>query len=217
MNRLFHLLYWSTFCTKRLCCWQEKGPSDVISGCFSPVSSSEKQASRLTSFGTDSAAPAPRGEEAELRRSPEETLRPSPKEEALPLTKGPMDSGITYTFPAAGGDHESRSLTAFAFVGCFFLFFFLFQGREGERQGSCTKAGNIEEEMKMSGAGVTDVRTGELERSVPCKPFPSILAIFGLVMPCREMHKPAFPFSGDLFGIQHTYLSKCCVCHAVPR
>ncbi|KAK4828546.1 hypothetical protein QYF61_027222 [Mycteria americana] len=93
-----------------LCCWQKKGPSDAISGHFSPVSSSEKRASRLTSFGTDSAASAPRGKEAELRRSPEETLSPLPKEETLSLTKGLTASGIAYAFPAAGEDHESRSL-----------------------------------------------------------------------------------------------------------
>lgn len=195
-------------------CWQEKGPSDAISGPFSPVSSSEKQASRLTSFSTDSAASAPGGEEAELGRSPEETPCPLPKDETLPLTKGVMASGITYTLPAAGEDHEPRSLIVFAFVGCVDFFF---QGRKGERQGSCTKAGNIEEEMKMSGAGVTDVRTGELEYAVPCKTPPSISAVSGAVAPGREMHKLALPFSGGLFGIQRTYPSKCCVCHAVPR
>lgn len=62
-----------------------------------------------------------------------------------------------------------------------------------------------------------DVRTGELEQAVPRKTFPSILAIFSMVTPGREMHKLAFPFSSNLFGIQHTYLSKCCVCHAMPR
>ena len=69
----------------------------------------------------------------------------------------------------------------------------------------------------MSGAGVTDVRTGEHEYAVTCKTLPSTLAIFSAATPGREMHKLAFPFSNNLFGIQHTYLSKCCVRHAVLR
>lgn len=42
---------------------------------------------------------------------------------------------------------------------CWFVVWF-FSRREGERQGSCTKAGNTEEEMKMSGADMMDVRMG---------------------------------------------------------
>lgn len=123
-----------------------------------------------------------------------------------------MDSGSTYTFPAAGEDHRSHSLIVFAFVGLFF-----FQEREGGRQESCTKVGNIEEELEMLGAGVRDIRTRQLEYTATGKTFPFILAVFGMVIPCREVLKLAFPFSGNLFGIQHTYLSKCCACHAVPR
>lgn len=144
---------------------------------------------------------------------PEETLFPLSMEEKLSLTKGLVDSGITITSPASGKGHGSQSLIALAFVE----WFGFFQGREGERQGSCTKAGNIEKEIKMTGSGVADVRTGKLEYIVPCKTFPSILAIFSVVTPGREMHKLAFPFSSNLFGTQHTYLSKCCVCHAVLR
>lgn len=57
-----------------------------------------------------------------------------------------------------------------------------FPGERGRKAGKLhKKAGNTEEEMKTSEAGVTDVRTGELEYAVPCKTFPSILAIFSMV------------------------------------
>lgn len=61
---------------------------------------------------------------------------------------------------------------------CLHLYFILFFSRE-ERQQSCTKGGNIEQEMKISGACVTDVRRGEGGHPVPCKIFPCLSAIWG--------------------------------------
>lgn len=40
----------------------------------------------------------------------------------MSLTKGLMDSGLTFTSPAAGKGHESQSLIVFAFVEWFGAF-----------------------------------------------------------------------------------------------
>lgn len=215
MNRLFNLLYWSTFGTEGTqCCAAGRRRAQVMKfqavSARSPVLRNRHHDWPHSALTQQPQHPEERrqsSEEAQKKRSPHCPKRKCylwPKDwwsQASPTLSLQLEKTISH-------DH----------LLCLHLWSgFFFQGREGERQGSCTKAGNTEEEMKVSGAEVTDVRTGELEYAVPCKTFPSILAIFGVVTPCREMHKLAFLFSGDLFGIQHTYLSKRCVHHAVPR
>lgn len=210
MNRLFNLLYWSTFGTKGTQC----------------CAAGRKRAQGMPFQDVSGRCPVPRNGHHDWPQSPL-TQQPQHSEER----KQHSDKAWRNTFSTVQGgkvisDQRTdgfrhhlhfpcswkRLWVTISYCDCICgVVWLFFQGREGERQGSCTKAGNIEEERKMAGSGVTDIRT------VPCRTFPSILAILSVVTPGREMHKLAFPFSSNLFGIQHTYLSKCCVCHAVLR
>ena len=217
MNWLFNLLYWSTFGTKGTrCCAAGRRRAQVMQ--FQAVSAqSPVPRNRHHDWPHSALTQQPQRPEESRQSSDEARKKCSPHCPRRKRYLWPKDWWIqaSPTLPLQLEKTISHDLLL-----CLHLWsglFFFFQGSAGERQGSCTKAGNIEEEMKMSGAEVTDVGTGELEYTVPCKTFPSILAIFSVVTPGREMHKLAFPFSSDLFGIQHTYLSKCCVCHAVLR
>lgn len=128
-----------------LCCWQE-GPSNAILGLpFGVVSApflvlrsilSELIWHWLSSPSTYSSA-----------RSPGETFSPLPRKETSPA-KGLVDLGITCIARASWVSREDHK--PWAFIVLAFFFYYYFFSRE-ERQESCTKGGNIEQEMKMSG------------------------------------------------------------------
>lgn len=173
MKRLFNLLYWSTVGTEGTrCCAAGRRRAQVMQfwavSAWSPVPRNGHHDWPQPALTQHPHCPEERrqsSDEAQKKRSPH---CPRRKHHLWPkdwwIWASPMLSLLLEKT-------MSHDLLLCLHLWGVFLCVFL-QGREGERQGSCTKAGNIEEEMKISGAGMTDVRGGTLNTHCRAKPFP---------------------------------------------
>lgn len=187
MNRLFNLLYWSTFGTKGTRC----------------CAAGRKRAWGMPFQDVSGQCPVPRNGHHDWPHSALTQLPQYPEER-----RQHSDKAWRNTFPTAqGGKVFSDQRTdgfrhhlhfpcswkrpwvtiSYCICVCGAVWFFSTGEREKGRE-VAQKQSIQKRKLKMAGSRVTDVGTRKLEYTGTHKTFPSVLAMFSLVMLGREMH-----------------------------
>lgn len=154
MNWLFNLLYWSTFGTEGTWCYAAgRRAQPMPFGAVSAPSLVPRSVHHDWPHSTLTQQP----KHPEFSRSP---AFPTAEGETSSPAKGLVDSGITHSSHAAWVNREDHKPWLFIVFALYFILLFLFSFSREKRQLSCTKGGNIEQEMKMSGVCICVTEQG---------------------------------------------------------